>query len=514
MQVVTGEEMRLIDRCAIDELGMNEEILMENAGRAAAQEIERLYAPWGDRKAAVLIGKGNNGGDGFVIARTLLETGYDLDVWLLTDVDDFKGATRYHKDLYEQFGFTWSYWSVDNKTEIRESYDIIIDAMLGTGVSGELREPYNSVSLSLETTKADVVSIDVPSGVPSGEEAVPESAVKANTTITLQAPKCSAYLYPAKHYYGKLIVVDIGLPTKAMTSVLEERKQLWQEKDVRLTLPQRSPSSYKGSHGKGLLIGGSAAMPGAPTMAVSACIYSGAGLLTAAVPESILTSVSVTNPEVMLRPLPERSGQIASEIISTDFAFESYDAVAAGPGLGRHQGTKAVVKKLLSDVDAPLLLDADALYYLPELEQLIKERRAPLILTPHPGEMARMAGVSISEVNKHRFTISRNFAEQHGCYLVLKGPFTIVTTPNGTQFVNTTGNEALARGGTGDILTGMVLGQLLQKDDLSSAISNAVYLHGLTADLAVKDDFHSYSMASSDLIRFLPLAFRSIVSSL
>ncbi|RSL29636.1 NAD(P)H-hydrate dehydratase [Salibacterium salarium] len=514
MQVVTGEEMRLIDRYAMDELGMKEEILMENAGRAVAEEVEKLYAPsQDDKKVAILIGKGNNGGDGFVIARTLIEKGCDVNVWLLPDAKELKGAARYHKELYEQSGHTWAYWSQKDKVDGHKNDDIVIDAMLGTGISGELREPYRRASAVLENGSAQVVAVDIPSGVPSGEEAVPQSAVKAEVTITLQTPKCSAYLYPAKNHYGKVVIVDIGIPKKAQAAV-EESKQIWQEEDVSRTLPEKSPSSHKGSRGKGLIIGGSTSMPGAPSMAISACLYSGAGLLTAALPESILTSVSVNNPEVMLLPLPEKKGYIAPEIISTDFTFDSYDAVAAGPGLGRYQGTKAVVKKLLQGVKAPLVLDADALYYVPELEQEIKERQVPLILTPHPGEMARIAGVSVHEVNKNRFSLSRAFAVQHGCYLVLKGPSTIVTTPNGDQFINTTGNEALARGGTGDILTGMILGLLLQKGDVSSSISNAVYLHGAAADLAVKHEFHSYSMVSTNLIRFLPLAFRSIVSSL
>ncbi|MFZ4454451.1 NAD(P)H-hydrate dehydratase [Salibacterium aidingense] len=513
MQVVTGEEMRKIDRFAMDELGMKEELLMENAGRAAARQLEKHYGSSAGKKVAVLIGKGNNGGDGFVIARILLEKGWHLDTWLLSEAEQFKGAARYHKELYEHCGYEWQYWSPKTMVHLQDEYSIMIDAMLGTGVTGELREPFKEAAALMNNSKGKVVSIDVPSGIPSGEEPVPDTAVKADMTITLQAPKVSAYLYPAKHHYGQLLVTDIGIPAKAM-QVQQDGKREWREGDVVRTLPGRSAAAYKGSHGKGLLIGGSQKMPGAPAMASSACLYSGAGLLTAAVPFSAMTALAASQPEVMLTPLPEENGYVAPQVTAVNLPIEAYDSIAAGPGLGRGEGTRALVKHLVSKADVPLLLDADGLYFLPELEREVMERRSPLILTPHPGEMAHLAGVSISDVNRHRFTLSQNYARQHKCYVVLKGPDTIVTTPEGRQYVNTTGNEILARGGTGDILTGIMLGLVLQKGEISAAASNAVYLHGYAADLAVQEEFHSYSMASTDLIRYLPPAFRSIVSSL
>ncbi|MFB4165173.1 NAD(P)H-hydrate dehydratase [Alteribacillus sp. JSM 102045] len=512
MQVVTGDEIRQVDRCAIEQIGMKEEVLMENAGRAAAQEVERLYKNLDQKKIAVLIGKGNNGGDGFVIARTLLEKGRDVDVWLLAEENQWEGAALSHKRLFEATGYEGSSWS-SAEHFLAKDYDIFIDAMLGTGISGELRSPYKEAATCLNEAAGEIIAIDIPSGIPAGEEEVPKSAVKADITITLHVPKCSAFLYPARAYYGEIKIVDIGLPNAAWKSV-EVSKRIWTESDVRITLPKRKSSAHKGDHGKGLLVGGSLSMPGALSMTASACIYSGAGLLTTALPSSILSTISSNVPETMFLPLPEKDGGIAGELIGTDFTFETYDAVAAGPGLGREKGIKNLVRKLILDVKAPLLLDADALYYLPELAQEIKQRKEPIILTPHPGEMARLTGVSTSEVNKKRFDISRRYAQEYGCYLVLKGPFTIITTPYGEQYINTTGNEALARGGTGDILTGVTLGLLLQQETILSSLGNAVYMHGLTADLAVEQKHTSISMASSDLIYHLPLAFRTIVSSL
>ncbi|SDI21726.1 NAD(P)H-hydrate dehydratase [Alteribacillus bidgolensis] len=512
MQVVTGDEMRQVDRCAIEEIGMKEEVLMENAGRAAAQEVERLYTHLDQKKIAVLVGKGNNGGDGFVIARTLLEKGRDVDVWLLAEEEQWKGAALYHKHLFESCGFEGYRWK-SAETLLEKNYDLFIDSMLGTGITGELRSPYKESAACLNEAAGDIISIDIPSGVPTGEEEVPKSAVQADITITLQSPKCSAYLFPARAHYGEIKVVDIGLPNAAWKSINVSRK-VWTKSDVQKTLPERKVSANKGDHGKGLLVGGSLQMPGALSMSASACIYSGAGLLTTALPSSILSIVSNNVPETMFLLLPEKDGGIAGELIGKDFSFENYDAVAAGPGLGREKGTKNLVRKLISEVETPLLLDADALYYLPELAQEMKRRQEPLILSPHPGEMGRLTGLSASEVNKRRFEISRHYAQEYGCYLILKGPYTIVTTPQGGQYINQTGNEALARGGTGDILTGIALGMLLQNESISSSLCNAVYAHGLTSDLAVQQKYTSTSMASSDLIHHLPLAFRTIVSSL
>ncbi|MFD2705931.1 NAD(P)H-hydrate dehydratase [Salibacterium lacus] len=513
MQVVTGEEMREMDRYAMDDVGMKEELLMENAGREAAHALERKNTSAAGTKTVVLIGKGNNGGDGFVLARVLQEKGWNVDVLLLSNADAFQGAALYHKDLYERCGFTWGYWSEKESERIQKEYILIVDAMLGTGVKGGLREPFKEAADVLNEAEGTVAAVDIPSGVPSGEDPVPETAVQADFTITLQYPKISAYLQPASPFYGEIEVVDIGLPGAALRKE-KEKKQLWTGQDTARTLNKRSVDAHKGDHGRGLLIGGSAAMPGAVRMASTACLYSGAGLLTAAFPSSAAAVPAGAPPEVMMLPLQEENGYFSPEIRADDLSAGAYDAVAAGPGMGRGKGAETLVKQLVEQAGGPLLFDADALYFLPEHIEALQQRRQPVILTPHPGEMARLAGVSVREVTQRRFSLSRETAARYNCCVVLKGPHTLVTMPDGTQTVNTTGNEALARGGTGDILTGMILGMLLQRQEIQPAVSNAVYLHGLAADFAVEHEFDSYAMASSDIISYLPPAFRSIISSL
>ncbi|SFQ30558.1 NAD(P)H-hydrate dehydratase [Salibacterium halotolerans] len=512
MQVVTGEEMRAMDRYAMDDAGMKEELLMENAGRAAAHALMKKAGPASGQKTAVLIGKGNNGGDGFVVSRVLQEQGWNVKTFLLSDADAFQGAASYHKGLYERSGFTWKYWSGSESGRLRTEYVLIVDAMLGTGVKGGLREPFRQAADVLNEAEGTVAAVDIPSGVPSGEDPVPETVVQADFTITLQCPKISAYLQPAAHFFGEVEVVDIGLPGAALKKQ-KERKQLWLRQDAAGTLSKRSTAAHKGDHGRGLLIGGSAVMPGAIRMAAEACLYSGAGLLTAAYPSSAVAAVAAAPPEVMMMPLQDENGYISPEVRVDDLSIHAYDAVAAGPGMGRGKGAKVLVKQLIDQVDGPLLFDADALYFLPENIKALQQRRQPVVLTPHPGEMARLAGVSTKEVIQKRFSLSRETAARYNCCIVLKGPNTLVTMPDGSQVVNTTGNEALARGGTGDILTGIMLGMLLAKQKIQPAVSNAVYLHGLAADLAVEHDFTSYAMASTDIISYLPPAFRSIISS-
>ncbi|SFE79001.1 NAD(P)H-hydrate dehydratase [Alteribacillus iranensis] len=508
MQVVTGEEMKEVDRYAIESLGLKEELLMENAGRAVAEVIMEDHSL--QEKAAILIGKGNNGGDGFVVARVLIDHGMDVDVWLLADPNEFEGAACYHKEIYENLGREWKEW--DASLCEMDDYDVVIDAMLGTGVRGPLRPPYKEAVLAVNKGSADVISIDIPSGVPSESGKIPETVIYADTTVVIQAPKCSAYLYPATDCYGAIRTVDIGL-RKVIENNVPIRRKVWTKNDVCHSLPHRIPNAHKGTHGKGLLIGGSKSMPGAVTLAASACLNSGAGLLTTAAPSSVMPVVHSQLPETMGMPLPEQGGAIAGDLMGMDFNTNPYQAVAAGPGLGREKTIKPLVRRLLTEVNAPLLLDADALYFLPELEQEVKARNAPLIITPHPGEMSRLTGEKTEKINNQRFTLSREFAMEKGCYLVLKGPHTIVTTPDGDQFINTSGNEALARGGTGDVLTGLILGLLLQGKETSASVMNAVYLHGLTADIAVKKSRQTYAMTASDFIHLLPLAFRSIISS-
>jgi ADP-dependent NAD(P)H-hydrate dehydratase / NAD(P)H-hydrate epimerase len=499
MRVVTASEMYAIDRYTIQQIGMSEESLMENAGQAVARVLlERIHPT---QRVAVLAGTGNNGGDGFVIARVLKSYGYITDLWLIPPKEKVKGAAKKALEIYEHSGYEVKNYIGNEKefTEQLSHYDVIIDALLGIGVKGAPRTPYKEMIDQIN--KADrlvVYAIDVPSGIPADGGEV-ETAVQADVTITIQYPKLSAYTFPTADYYGELMVVDIGIPPLSLEKNAEFRK-LWSEADVVRTLPTRKRSSHKGTYGKGLVIGGSRNMPGAIAMTAKAALRSGAGLLTMAIPENIHGIVSTYTPEVMYRPYPAADSHFTGDI---DLTSMDIDAIAVGPGMGRTEGTKRIVENVLRR-DVPVVLDADALYFWKDYVSIVSERKHATVLTPHPGEMARILGVSIHDIEKDRFGIAKQFAMDYGVYLVLKGPYTIVTTPDGKQYVNTTGNPALAKGGSGDVLTGIILAFMMQHDNIQEAISNAVFVHGKAANVLIEKGHSPLNVLATDVIEAIP----------
>ncbi|WP_374724678.1 NAD(P)H-hydrate dehydratase [Calidifontibacillus erzurumensis] len=502
MQVVTASEMYEIDRFTMEEIGLSGIMLMENAGQAFVQKA--LPYLHNDQKIAILIGSGNNGGDGFVIARILKSLEFHADAILIVAEEKLKGDALYHYEIFRKSGY-----DVHPLTNVNilQNYDCIIDAMLGIGVKGELKSPYSELIAACNNLKKLKLAVDIPSGVPADGNHPINLAFKADVTITLQHPKISAFTYPARDYYGKLEVVSIGIPKKATQSVVKLERRCWTEKEVRKTMQRRSPSSHKGMHGKGLVIGGSLDMTGAPVMTTKAVLRAGGGLTTLAIPDVIHPIVASQIVEAMFSPWETENGHFNGEL-GTDVS--RFDAVAFGPGVGRESGGEKILSTLLDNVKAPLIVDADGLFYLTRLKERLKTRPYPTILTPHTGEFARLTGCSIEEIEKNRFQLSRKFALEYGVYLVLKGPFTIVTTPSGSQYVNTSGNAALAKGGSGDVLTGIILAFVMNHENLQEAISNAVYVHGKAADVLVNENHSMIDCIATDIIEGLPSVFRTL----
>jgi ADP-dependent NAD(P)H-hydrate dehydratase / NAD(P)H-hydrate epimerase len=499
MRIVTAEEMYAIDRYTIEHIGISEESLMENAGQAVAKVL--LHKLSHHHRIAVIAGIGNNGGDGFVVARVLKSFGYITDLWLIPPKEKLKGAAKQALTIYERSGYEVNQY-VGNEERFHQQlccYDVIIDAMLGIGVKGPLRSPYKEIIEMINKLKTpSVYAIDIPSGIPADGGAV-DTAIQADVTITIQSPKLSAYLYPTADFYGEVITVDIGIPPIAFDKRAAYKK-CWTENDVVKTLPRRPRFSHKGTFGKGMVIGGSRNMSGAITMTAKAALRSGAGLLTMAIPDDISSVAATYVPEVMYYPCPSERGHFRGEIDLSNFDL---DAAAIGPGMGRTAGTKQIVKTVLEQ-EIPVVLDADALYFWKDYESLVQHRTAVTVLTPHPGEMARMLDISVNKVENNRFGIAKRFATEYGVYLVLKGPYTIITTPEGEQFVNTTGNPALAKGGSGDVLTGMIVAFLMQHQHVHAAICNAIYVHGKAADELVQSNHSPLDVLASDVIDAIP----------
>lgn len=503
--MVTGEEMRQIDRYAIEEIGFKEELLMENAGQAFVNCISRLLDKK-TAKVAVLIGVGNNGGDGFVISRSLIEKGYHVDVWLIPPLDKVKGTARYHMDVYLKSGYRFkSYDTVTTSSFSNQlmNYTHVIDALLGTGFKGSLRPPYKEIVEQVNSSNCFVFAVDLPSGLSAdgdGEEGF--QAINANLTVTFQFPKLSSLIYPHREYYGELSIVDIGIPKLAFKKIASKR-YLWTEEDVVQTMPVRKPSSHKGSHGKGLIIAGSQSMTGAPILTTKAAHRLGAGLVTLATPDIAHGVIASQLIEATFLRCPSKNGEIDKLNLPNDVLEKSYDAIAVGPGLGRNNHG-LFIESLIKDFRKPLIIDADGLYYLKNFIQELRARKEVTILTPHLGEFAYLTNESITTIEKHRFQLSKVFAQKYGVYVVLKGPYTIVTTPEGQQFINTTGNASLAKGGTGDVLTGMMLALIMQQKDVQSAISNAIFLHGKAADYLTNNGWSPLSVIASDLVNVMP----------
>lgn len=493
MRIVTGGEMKNADQYTTDHIGLDGRILMENAGRAAARRLMEDYA---GRQFTVLIGSGNNGGDGFVISRTLLEAGFEVTVCIISGEDRFSEDTVYHKMILEKSGFGWKRY----EREDLEKADIIVDAMLGTGLYGEIREPYLTVIRDVTGSGKRVVSIDLPSGVPAAEGPVPESALRADHTIILQQPKLSFYLYPARDYYGDSEVVEIGIPKRAFDEVSHRYRFEWTLADTRKKWLKRSASSHKGSHGKVGLIAGHDMMPGAAVMSAGAAVKGGAGLTMVNTVKSAVPVVASRLPEVTFYDRDQ----------SLEEFYREKDAVAVGPGIGTGPASSEMVVDLVDNFNGPLLIDADGLNQFGDILPLVRNRKAPTVITPHPGEMAKLIGSTPGKVNEARFETAEKYARNNGIYVVLKGPYTIVATPDGRTFVNGTGNSGLAKGGTGDVLTGIILSFLARYDDIQAAVSSAVFMHGYTADHLLERGIAAASMTASEIIDHMETTFNAL----
>ncbi|MFT8317763.1 MAG: NAD(P)H-hydrate dehydratase [Sporolactobacillus sp.] len=489
MHVVSREEMQTIDQYTIKTIGLGGPILMENAGRAIETALVKFLKA--KDKIVIVVGKGNNGGDGFVVSRLLLDRDYHSTTWLLPETDAIQGDARVHMDAFLASGGTLHDIKGDPGHFVREleNADVIIDALLGTGFHGIPYADYGQVIDQMNQAQAKIVSVDLPSGVPANGESFSHSAVLASVTLTLVCPKMAQFVQPAAKSFGRTEVLDIGIPKRSIQACHVQRS-IWSKEDVLRTLPKRNPFSHKGSNGKGLVIAGSQPMPGAAFFAAKAALRSGIGLLRISVPDEIKPIVASLLPEVM----HQSRGAID---------FQGLNGIAIGPGLGRGQDMAEYVLRVL-ETDVPCVIDADGLYHLAGMLDRLKAQRKTVILSPHSGEMARLIGGSVRDVENNRFEVSQMFAKEYGVYLILKGRNTIITAPDGSQVINLSGNAALAKGGSGDVLTGILLGLLLQHKNVIDALCNAVYLHGALADDLVQTGHSQLDVLATDLIEQIP----------
>ena len=509
MKVATAEQMQELDRKAIETYRIPGIVLMENAGRGATEAIAEAFPDLEKMKIAIIAGKGNNGGDGFVVARYLLNSGVHAKVYLLADPKALRGEAETNCQIFQRMkGEAISVPSSKDYQKVKkelERFDLLIDAIFGTGLDAEVRGYYREVIDHLNTLQKPIVAIDIPSGMDANSGKPLGTAIRASLTVTFGLPKVGHLIPPGPEYVGEVKVIDIGYPKKL---VEEEKIQtyLLDKKDIRawLSIP-RQPNTHKGDYGHLLVIAGSVGKTGAAAMACEAALRTGAGLVTLAIPKSLNAIMEMKLTEVMTEPLPETPKQTLSlrAFSSIVRLCENKKAVIIGPGVGTFKETQSLLVKLLRALDVPVILDADGLTALTSQSKVLPVSNRSLILTPHPGEMARLIRSSSKEVQDDRISVSRSFSQSNHLYLVLKGHRTLIATPKGEVFINPTGNPGMASGGTGDVLTGMIGGLLCQGFDILQSLQVAIYLHGLAGDLMARE-LGEKSLIATDIIQKIP----------
>jgi len=508
MKITTAAEMRDIDRASTEKFGVPSLTLMENAGGAVAQFILKNY-PHAER-IAVVCGKGNNGGDGFVIARKLHRAGRVVEVLLLASPAELKGdaAAMFERLPVKPVVIRSAQDLQAEKSKSLGNCALLVDALLGTGFKPPVKGLYAEAIATMNASGKPVVAVDIPSGADSDAMTVQrgKGIAWADAIVTFTAPR------PA-HVFGDLtrgpvIVAPIGSPDAAIQSEL--KLEVTTARDLASLLAPRPRDSNKGMYGHVLIVGGSLGKSGAAAMAGMAALRAGAGLVTVATAKSALPNVAGFAAELMTEPLPETSsgGISAAAAEGVKKLAANMTVVAIGPGIGRHPETVEFVREAVRTLKCPLVIDADGLNAFDGNTELLDGSKRALVLTPHPGEMARLAGISTKAVQADRLNVARTFARDHKLVLVLKGNLTVIALADGTAWVNPTGNPGMATGGTGDILTGMTAGILAQMpNDAARAAVAAVYLHGLAGDVAA-ETIGEHSLVATDLLTGLPEAFR------
>jgi ADP-dependent NAD(P)H-hydrate dehydratase / NAD(P)H-hydrate epimerase len=492
MRVLNAAQMREADRRTIEDVGIPSLVLMENAGRQVVAAIEAIHPDLAERQVAVLCGRGSNGGDGFVVARTLLQRGIDASVFVIGDVAAIRGDARVNLDILGRLGVTVVEIADSQAWELHFSEisdcTLIVDAIFGTGLNAPLSGLMETVVADVNGSGIPVVAIDLPSGLSADSHELIGDSIEAGVTVTLAAPKLSLVLPPAEMRAGDIVIADIGIPAELIASLEGPRVELLTRAGMRELVAPRTPDTHKGDYGRVLVVAGSRGKTGAAHLAAIGALRSGAGLVTVATPASCQAIVASMAPEYMTEPIAEIGDELNPDVVDRILEL-ARDVVAIGPGLGQGPSTRQFIKALVDRAPMPIVVDADGLNaFSGDPDALAGREGRHVIITPHPGEMARLVRMSIDEVQASRLEIARNFAAAHQLYVVLKGHRTLIATPDAKVFINPTGNPGMATGGTGDVLTGMIAAWLAQLLDAEAACKLAVYLHGMAGDLAEADD--------------------------
>ncbi len=517
MLLVTAKQMQNMDGYTINGLGIPGRVLMENAGRGAVDMFVRKFSPDQGTRVGMVAGRGNNGGDGFVMARYLMEMGVPVTMFLLSRKEKVAGDAAANLTLAQQL---LEHHPDSKLIEIPDAdalkknraalvhQDLFIDAIFGTGLNDQVRGFFKEVIQLLNQTGRPVFAVDIASGLNADTGKPLGEAVRASATATFAHAKAGHILYPGNEYTGDLEVIDIGIPgfvTRKEGIGLHRVETA----DIAPLFPQRPFNSHKGNFGHALILAGSPGKTGAAALCANAAVRTGAGLVTLGLPAGINPSVEAMVIEPMTLPLPET---VNGTLSPTGFdavmsQIDSFQALAIGPGIGTDEQTRDLVTRLIEYVDIPMVIDADGLNCLSQTPDILTARHAPTILTPHPGEMARLCDTTPDKIQADRMGSAAGFAAKYGVILVLKGAQTLTAMPDGNLFINPTGNPGMASGGMGDVLTGIITGLMAQGLPAEHAAMAGVFLHGLGADILACSS-PGFGFTASDLIRIIPEAIQ------
>lgn len=517
MKIYTAAQMRETDRAAIEEYGMPSLVLMENSGREISKVCLKWLAKQGKKRVLVLSGLGNNGGDGLVAARYLMNAGIAVEVLVLGNETGFSRDAMSEYRILCKMGFQCRFFDENCKADyedIFEKCDLVLDAMYGTGFHGKLPENAAFLVQCAEEAKVPVFAVDIPSGVGADNGIVEGSAIKALKTITLVLPKPGLFLGQGEKCAGEVITRKIGMP-----EILLERPDCYlnmlTETEILPLLKQREKDGHKGTYGHVALIGGSGDMLGAIRMAGKSALRAGCGCATVILPKSLQAPFQTAEMELMNHAVSENYNHqfaetAADEIIDYINNDTRKNACVLGPGLGRYDEAGAFVKKILVSVKRPFLLDADGLMAIADDPGFLRETEGDIILTPHPGEMSALTGLSIAEIEKNRIEIARKYAREWQVTLVLKGHHSLIATKNGEIWMNFSGNPGMATGGSGDVLSGLIGGLLAQGYSTEDAAKAGVYLHGAAGDIMAKK-YGEQGLIAGDLIEGIPKIQKKLI---
>ena len=518
MIVVTAAEMRKIDQDTIDGIGIPGIVLMETAGSEIVRIIDRHYPT--AQRVCILVGKGNNGGDGLVIARQLAHTGREVHIFLVTSPDSFTGEARINLNIAYNLGLQIEETLTDASTYVRNcGCELLVDAIFGTGLHSDVREPISKIINEINTLPIPILAVDLPSGLDADTGNPLGTCVKADRTVTIGLPKRGLLLHPGAELTGQLDIVDIGFPQQVIEK--QDINVNWTtKKEAACWLPPRATASHKGSYGRVLVVAGSTGMTGAASLTSEAALRSGAGLVTLAIPKSLNAILEVKLSEVMTLPLPETEiGSLAESATQfiLEYAEKNESILAIGPGLSQHPETVTLVHQLIKEnreqeLELRMVIDADGLNAIAKAKELFPLLGEDAVLTPHLGEMARLTDSPITELVANRISTAEEFAQKYGVTLILKGAPTVISETKGKVWINSTGNPGMATAGMGDVLTGVIAGLMAQKVSSVKAATLGVYLHGLAGDIAAETSGR-HGLIASDVLRTIPQAISSLIQN-